>query len=186
MESPAPSIAAGVLELRRYDISDAAALHDAITKSVEHLRPWMPWIAGEPLTLHERERLITDVFEAGWNDGSDYVYGIFNAGTLVGGCGLHRRIGGRGLEVGYWVAAAHTRRGFATGAARALTEAAFGLSEIDHVEIHHDKANVHSGAIPAKLGYTFVREVTDEISAPGEVGISCEWRLDRDGAAARP
>lgn len=165
--------------LRRYDLGDAPALHAAITASIEHLRPWMPWIADEPLSPKDRERLITDVFDAGWRDGTDYVYGIFSAEALVGGCGLHRRIGTGGLEIGYWVAADHTGRGHATAAARALADAAFDLSEIDHVEIHHDKANVASAAIPAKLGFTMMGEVTDAISAPGEIGISCEWRLDR-------
>jgi hypothetical protein len=27
--------------------------------------------------------------------------------------------------------------------------------------------------------FRLVREVDDDIAAPGEVGVSCEWRLDR-------
>lgn len=35
---------------------------------------------------------------------------------VVGGCGLHRRVGPGGLEIGYWVHAAWTRRGIAAAA----------------------------------------------------------------------
>lgn len=139
----------------------------------------MPWAEAEPLSVEDREHLIVDVFFKGWDDETDFAYGLFIDHEVVGGCGLHRRIGEGGLEIGYWTRASHVGRGLATSAARELSEAAFRLDEITHVEIHHDKANVASGRIPAKLGFTFLREVPDEISAPGEVGISCEWRLDR-------
>ena len=53
-----------------------------------------------------------------WTSGSGYEYGIFLPdGALVGGCGLHRRIGPSALEIGYWVHVAHTRRGIATASA---------------------------------------------------------------------
>ena len=63
------------------------------------------------------------------------------------------------------------------------SDAAFAMPDITHVEIHHDKANVRSARVPAKLGFTLVREVLDEIQAPGEIGISCEWRIDRPSPA---
>ena len=60
---------------------------------------------------------------------SDYEYGVFLAdGSVVGGCGLHRRIGPSALEIGYWVHVAHTRRGIATAAAGALTAVGFGMA----------------------------------------------------------
>ena len=32
-------------------------MHDAVTESIEHLRPWMPWIADEPVTVEQRRAL---------------------------------------------------------------------------------------------------------------------------------
>ncbi len=165
--------------LRRYVVADAHALHLAITESIEHLRPWMPWIQWEPLRLADREALIRDRFTQGWADDTDYGYGIFVGDVVVGGCGLHRRIADDGLEIGYWVHVAHTGRGLATEASRVLTQAAFALDGITHVEIHHDKANVASGRVPQKLGFTLVCETEDEVSAPAESGIDCQWRLER-------
>ena len=154
-------------------------LHDAIVESTEHLRPWMPWIAAEPLTVDDREALITDVFAAGWRNESDFVYGMFEGARLVGCCGLHASNVVDGLEIGYWVRFSDTGRGLATATARLLCDAAFQIDGITSVEIHHDRANTASGRIPEKLGFTLAREMEDQITAPGEIGISMEWRLDR-------
>jgi RimJ/RimL family protein N-acetyltransferase len=167
------------LVIRRFQREDAARLHVAIVESIEHLRPWMPWISAEPLTVADREHLIGDVFGTGWEDETDFGYGLFIGEVVVGGCGLHRRISLDGLEIGYWVHAGHVGHGVATSAARTLCAAAFALDQVTHVEIHHDKANTASRRVPEKLGFRLVREVDDDIAAPGEVGISCEWRLDR-------
>ena len=47
--------------LRRYQRHDAPALAVAVGESLEHLRPWMPWIALEPTTLEQREELLAAV-----------------------------------------------------------------------------------------------------------------------------
>jgi RimJ/RimL family protein N-acetyltransferase len=139
----------------------------------------MPFIAAEPLTVADRERLISEVFAKGWDEETDFAYGVFIDGEVVGGCGLHRRGGPDVLEIGYWIRAGYTFRGLASAVVRGLFDAAFRLDNIDHVEIHHDKANIVSGRIPAKLGFVLVGETADVIAAPGEIGIDCEWRLYR-------
>jgi RimJ/RimL family protein N-acetyltransferase len=160
-------------------VSDAPELHAAIVESTDHLRPWMPWIAAEPLTVEDREILISSVFAKGWESESDFAYGMFMRGQLVGGCGLHRLDVEDGLEIGYWVRVGRTGRGLATVATQMLCHAAFQMDGIAWVEIHHDRANIASGRIPAKLGFALVREVDDEITAPGEIGMSVQWRLER-------
>jgi RimJ/RimL family protein N-acetyltransferase len=157
--------------VRPYTLDDAPAVHEAIIESIEHLRPWMPWAALEPLTLDERRAWLGGVSEA---------LGIFVGDTCVGGTGLHDRIAPTGREIGYWVRVGWTGRGIATEAARQVIERAFAIDGVDHVEIHHDKANLASRRVPEKLGFTLEREVEDAIAAPGESGISCEWRLTRD------
>ena len=179
MTTPAEILRLGAFELRRYRRSDAPALQAAIVASIEHLRPWMPWVAFEPLTIADREELITGRFSTGWDDETDFGYGVFESDDVVGGCGLHRRIGPGGIEIGYWVHVDHVGHGIATLAAGALRDAAFAMSDVTHVEIHHDKANVRSARVPEKLGFTLVREVPDVVEAPAEIGISCEWRVDR-------
>ena len=174
---PPEELRAGDLVVRRYDVDDARALHEAIVESIEHLRPWMSWIAFEPLSLADREVLIADRFAKGWDDGTDFGYGMFRGDRVVGGCGLHRRIADDGLEIGYWVRVGEIGRGVATTTAGALTDAALAIDGITHVEIHHDKANVRSARVPEKLGYALLGERADEIQAPAELGIECVWRI---------
>lgn len=168
----------GGLLLRRWSLADAHQLSAAVAESREHLRPWMAWAAEEPLTIAQRRELIIG-FERDWRDGGDAVLGILLDGRVIGGCGLHRRVARDGLELGYWIHPRYTRRGLATAAARALTDGALALSRITHVEIHHDKANVASAGVPRKLGFSLVAEVPHEIKAPAEIGIECQWRMER-------
>jgi RimJ/RimL family protein N-acetyltransferase len=103
-------------------------------------------------------------------------------GTLVGTIGLHRRVAEDAIEIGYWIAAGQTRRGYGTMAAGAATSLAAALPGIRHVEIHCDEANVASAAIPRKLGYRLDRTEPHEPEAPGERGRRLIWIWDRDSA----
>jgi RimJ/RimL family protein N-acetyltransferase len=167
------------LLLRRWAVADADELWRAVADSAEHLRPWMSWMAEEPLTRDEYEKLLAR-WEREWLDGGDVAFGIFVEGRVAGSCGLHRRRGPRALEIGYWIHVAFTRRGLARAAARMLTDAALGLPGIEAVEIHHDKANAASAGIPRGLGFRFVGETPDGASAPAEIGIDCAWRMNRE------
>lgn len=175
------------LVIRRWRRDDVDALMAAVAESIEHLRPWMPWIADEPLGRAERLDLI-DEWDEAWESGGDVVYGAFLrpelsrpglGSVVVGGTGMHRRLGPGGLEVGYWVHAGHTRQGYATEMARAVIDAAFADPAVDRVEIHHDRANEASAGIPRKLGLSYVGHLPSERSAPAETGVECAWRTTR-------
>jgi ribosomal-protein-serine acetyltransferase len=174
----------GDLELRPWRPEDVDAMAAAVAESIEHLRPWMPWIAYEPMTRERRLALISD-WAAAAQEGTAYNFGMFVDGEPVGSSGIHRRVGQGGVEIGYWVHVAWTGQGIATRTAEALTEFAFELPGIDHVEIHHDRANLASRSVPEKLGYDLVAEEADEVEAPGECGMECVWRVTRAGWRAR-
>src|SRR3954469_18735501 len=166
------------LGLRTSTPADAGALANAVTESIEHLRPWMPWIGFEPVALEDRQKLIAE-WDTKWQAKEDAVYGVFHNGVVVGGTGLHRRIGPRALEIGYWIHVDHVRQGFATELSAALTDVAFALDGIDRVEIHHDKDNVASEGVPRALGYRFTGDVASAIAAPSESGVQCIWSMTR-------
>ena len=139
----------------------------------------MPWATPDGVSLAtQHERLMGPATT--WNSGSGYEYGIFLPdGTLVGGCGLHRRIGPSALEIGYWVHVGHVRRGIATAAAGALTAEGFGLRGVERMEIRCDEANVASASVPPKLGYRLTGRLEHEPEAPGEIGTRLIWVLYR-------
>jgi len=134
--------------------TDPPRFKAAVDSSVDHLKPWMPWAADEPKPVEAKHDLCR-FFRSQFDLGKEYVYGLFSPDEteVWGGCGLHRRAGPECLEIGYWLVKHREGQGLATEAARLLTEAAFGLPDIDRVEIRHDPRNLRSGRVPAALGY---------------------------------
>jgi len=147
------------LLLRPYDPDDAALLKEAVDTSLDHLRRFMDWAwtAPEPVgVVRKRLRAFRDAFR----HGDDWIYGIFDpdGSAIVGGAGLHRRVGPEALEIGYWIRASRVRQGLATEAAAALTRLAFERCGVVRAEIHVDPANTGSLAVAERLGY--LREAT--------------------------
>src|ERR1700732_4740627 len=138
-ERPDDLIEHGPVTLRRPRADDLDAVFQAVTESLDHLRPWMPWAA-----TYTRASAAGFLAKSArdWADGNEYNYAIITDDVLVGGCGLMGRIGPGGLEIGYWVHRAWTRRGLATAASAALVEAAFRLPSVDRIEIVHDELTV--------------------------------------------
>lgn len=157
------------LAIRCWEPRDAPLLKDAIDTSLDHLRPWMPWVAHEPTTLEEKADLLR-TFRGRFDLGEDFVYGILaqDESEVIGGSGLHTRCGPRALEIGYWIRASRTRRGFAREATAALTTVAFRVCGVDRVEIHVDPANDASLRVPRALG--FAQEATLRRRLPAAEG----------------
>jgi ribosomal-protein-serine acetyltransferase len=181
---PPARIVVGGLVLDRWRRADVESLLVAISTSVDHLRPWMPWASR-----HGRRSVAQFLAESeeGWERGDRFEYAIRDrSGNVIGSASLMGRIGPRGLEIGYWVHVAHTRRRIATHAAAALTEAALSLGSVDHVEIHHDEANLASRGVPAGLGFRNTGTFGEKPRAPAETGREVRWRIDEREFAASP
>jgi RimJ/RimL family protein N-acetyltransferase len=162
--------------LRRERVGDEDLVAEAVSASLDHLRPWMPWAVPAAATAaSQRDRLVQG--EQGWDAGSDYTFALLDDSEqeLFGIFGLHRRVGPSAIELGYWLTPEAVGRGYATDAARALTQVALALPDVATVEIHCDEANGRSRRIPQRLGYRLDRVEQDEIEAPAEVGRSMIW-----------
>ncbi len=175
------------LVLRRWTAHDAEALGAMIADNLDHLRPYMPWIAEEPKTVAQRQELIA-TWEREWREGATVVLGMWLDGELAGSCGLHDRIGPTGREIGYWVSRRFLGRGLARRSSAALTTAAFATEpSFEIVEIHHDEVNGHSRAVPSALPpyeEVGVIELTRDL-APAETGREVVWRVTREAWAGR-
>jgi RimJ/RimL family protein N-acetyltransferase len=161
---PAYRIVTPRLVIRCWDPGDAPLLKEAIDASLDHLRPWMPWARHEPQTLAEKVELLRE-FRGQFDLGSNSVYAIFDdrEQRVIGGTGLHPRIGPDGLEIGYWIRADAVGRGYATESSAALTRVAFGVAEVGRIEIHCAAQNHASAAIPRKLGYSLQEPAGDDL-----------------------
>jgi RimJ/RimL family protein N-acetyltransferase len=162
--------------LRRLREADCEQIALAVRASLDHLRPWMTWAsedAAEPDRQAERGREAEQL----WADGSDHIYTLrpSDADMVIGTFGLHRRVGPRAVEIGYWVHAGYVGRGHATAAVRALTSAVLALDDVERIEIHTDQANGASAAIPRRLGYRLDRVEVRAPTAPAESGRLQIW-----------
>jgi RimJ/RimL family protein N-acetyltransferase len=138
--------------IRCWEPSDAPAQLDALLDNLDHLRPWLPW-AQETPTL-ERQLGFLRECRSRFDRGEDYTFGVFApTGEVIGGAGLHTRLGPGVLEIGYWIHGGWTGRGLATEIAAALTRVAFEVERVDRVEIRVVPDNVRSARVAQKLGF---------------------------------
>lgn len=154
--NPAYRIETERVIVRCYEPSDAQMLADSVNESREHLKPWMPWAhtGPEPINvIADRTRRFRGEFDLG----EDFIYGIFNKEEtrLLGGTGLHTRIGNEQLEIGYWIHKDFTNQGLVTESTAALIKVAFEVIRVHRIEIHCDPGNAASASIPRKLGFTY-------------------------------
>ena len=134
---PAYRIESERLIIRCYNPKDALHLQKSVQESVEHLRPWMPWVKSEPEELKDKiERL--RVFRADFDLSKKYLYGVFDPKEteLVGGSLLLPSVGPNAFEIGYWISVNHVNKGYATEISAALTKVAFEIEHVDRVELH--------------------------------------------------
>jgi RimJ/RimL family protein N-acetyltransferase len=95
-------------------------------------------------------------FRGNFDLGEDFTLGFFapDESAVVGGGGLHRRVGPDAFEIGYWIRSSEAGRGLATEATAALTRVGLELCGADRIEIRVEPDNAPSLAIPRKLGFT--------------------------------
>jgi RimJ/RimL family protein N-acetyltransferase len=157
-------------------------MYDATVASFDELHQWMTWAHEMPT----REVLVEFLIgaQAHFDRDEDWNYALIekSSGAVVGSSGLHFKGDPRSREIGYWVRSDRTRRGYATSAARALSEAAFRFLPIDRVTIRMDKANVASASVPPKIGFRLLGEEDRPLETPGHTGTGLIWIRDRDPA----
>jgi len=176
-EKPAEVIGAEALRLCRVRPDESGDFQRLIGEGVDHIRPWMPWVSREPLTLDQR-RAELECWDAQWEAGTGWDYGIWFAQELVGKCGLYPRTPTE-VALGYWIGARHLGRGHATAASGCLTDALFEVDGVAVATIRHDAANIASRRVAEKLGFRKVGEEPHSIDAPGQTGCSWVWQVTR-------
>jgi RimJ/RimL family protein N-acetyltransferase len=138
----------------------------------------MPWALHEPEGLEakiQRLRRSRGRFDLD----QDFVYGVFNLQEtqVLGGTGLHTRVGEGAREIGYWIDKDHINQGLATELAAALTRVAFELDQVSRVEIRCAPNNKPSAAVPRKLGFTHQKTLLEKTLANGQPVYKMIWRL---------
>lgn len=184
--SPPETLTAGPVVLRRWRLTDVEELARAVVESADHLRPWTFWLPfyDKDPTAAATEYLRRSVDE--WACGKEYDYAITAGGRIVGSCGLMRRTGPRGLEIGYWVHRAHLGQGYATRAVQALTDAAARLSDVDYLELVIPPENARSVAVARRSGFVLdgMRKLPVPVPSSAD-GMGGVWRRELPAGVVR-
>lgn len=140
--------------VRPWSAADAPALWEAADSSRDHLAPWMPWIDAYRSPA-DAEAFIQVATEH-WATGADLWVAIVEraSGRILGGSGYNTpNWAVRSFEIGYWLRADATGRGFVTEAARLLVDGAFEMWSARRLELRCDPRNAASRAVAERLGF---------------------------------
>ena len=175
------------LVIRCWEPKDAPLMQRSTAESKEHLLSFMPWAADEPQSVELKVERIR-FFRGKFDRSEDFVYGIFDPDETraLGGTGLHTRLNGNALEIGYWLHKDFINRGLITESTAALTRVAFEVYHVERMEIHCSVENLASAAVPHKLGY--IHEATRRRLgfAHGRESDSMVWTLFADEYPSTP
>lgn len=144
------------LVVRPFRRDDVPALRAAVEESRQHIGPWLPWATGhqtpaETLDFVAKQR-------GHWIARESFGAGVFlrSNGTLLGGAGLHPRDWQvPSFEIGYWLRATATGRGYMREAVVLLTRLAFDTLAAQRVLIRCDARNERSRRVAEACGYTY-------------------------------
>lgn len=134
---------------------DGKAVYEAITASINELKPWMPFAqkeqSEEDVELNIRSSYISFLKR------EDLRLLVFlkETGEFIASSGLHRIDWAvPKFEIGYWIDSRHSGKGYMTEAVEGIAAFAFHELSARRVEIRCDERNTKSRAIPERLGFT--------------------------------
>jgi RimJ/RimL family protein N-acetyltransferase len=145
------------LTLRQPDGQDVRLEHEMILESLDHLWPWFSFRARPPTLADRLELAARQRAEAAAGTAATYI--VFAGHRAVGKVWIDDA--GSAAEMGWWLRASATGRGYATEAVRALSELAFEFG-VDRLEAHTDPDNAPSRALAERAGFV-LEEIREDV-----------------------
>jgi RimJ/RimL family protein N-acetyltransferase len=186
------------LVLRRQRSGDAPLIKEATDTSVAHLRASVAWAQAAPIPLPDLEARLAGS-AAAFDRGEAWAFTVLDPAEtrVLGGAGLEPAdpalialVGPDTVEIGYWLRADATGRGYATEATAALIELAFARLGAQRVVVCHDPVNAASAGVPRRLGFQCLGLVPSELlpdrqAADGSLRVTTRvWVLEAPAAAS--
>ncbi|MEU5863390.1 MULTISPECIES: GNAT family N-acetyltransferase [unclassified Nonomuraea] len=166
-------------ELRPLEPWQAQEFLDHIDRARPLVDPWIPW-AERSTDLASATAVLQRYADDQAGDGAR-IYGIWLAGTLVGGVMFTRFDAVSGVcEIGCWLEAAGTGRGLVTRACRLLIDWAFAERGMARVEWWVSPGNTRSVEVARRLGMTRDGVLRKRFPYRGERQDSEVWSLLAD------
>jgi RimJ/RimL family protein N-acetyltransferase len=140
------------IQIRPFQVSDAALVCEAVRESMSELQPWMPWCHSTYALEDSRSWLESQV--RAFSEGTAFEFAIVSLdGRFLGGCGLNQidRANGR-ANLGYWVRTAAANQGVATRAVQFVLDWGFRNTELIRFEVVIAVGNIASLRVAEKSG----------------------------------
>ncbi|MEU1725670.1 GNAT family protein [Nonomuraea sp. NPDC005692] len=163
-------------ELRPLEPWRAQEFLDHIDRARPSVDPWIPW-ASRSTDLASATAVLQRYADDQAADGAR-IYGIWLAGTLVGGVMFTRFEAVSGVcEIGCWLEPAGEGRGLVTRACRLLIDWAFAERGMARVEWWVSPGNTRSVGVARRLGMTRDGVLRERFPHRGERHDSEVWSL---------
>ena len=134
---------------------DGRAVYEAVTASINELKPWMPFAQKEQSEQDVELNIRTSYISFLKREDLRLLVFLKETGEFVASSGLHRIDWSiPKFEIGYWIDSRFGGKGYMTEAVKGIAEFAFHELNARRVEIRCDKRNIKSRAIPERLGFT--------------------------------
>jgi ribosomal-protein-serine acetyltransferase len=141
------------IEMRQFELADAAEVYAAADRNRQYLREWLPWVDHTRGPEQVRDFILRALAQFHANEGPST--GIWIDDRFAGSIGCHRiDWANRSCSIGYWVDAAQQGRGVITRSCEVLLEYLFGELGLHRVVIQCGVGNTRSCAVPRRLGFT--------------------------------
>jgi RimJ/RimL family protein N-acetyltransferase len=153
LEVPAQLTTARLL-LRSPRAGDGAVVWPSVRDSLVELKRWMPW-AKDDYAPHDAEQWCR-ASAAQFITRQQLQFLMFRSDSLqhIGNIGLFRfNWDVPSCEIGYWLHAAHRKRGYMSEAVHALTALAFETLDAVRVQLTTDDRNEGSWRVAERCGY---------------------------------
>lgn len=174
------SLESARLLLRPPQSGDGTILHEAIVESLPELRRFLvslPWIAEEQ--TRDSAELFCRNAQSNFLARKDLPFLLFakDSGRLIGACGLHRTNWDvPKTEVGYWVRASASGKGYITEAVKTLVAFAFAALRAERIELVTDAENLASRRVAERCGFTLEGVLRRERRSPdGSLRDTCVY-----------
>lgn len=156
-------------------IRELAGVWDVAKMLVSLPHPYPEGVAETWIATHDKGR----------RAGSDYPFAVTRDGDLVGCVALEKRGGVDMLEIGYWLGLPYWGKGYATEAAQAAVDFAFGWLGADRLRAHHMLENAASARVLRKLGFVAVGQDQSHSRSRGTTVDTIDLILKREDYLAK-
>lgn len=165
---------------RKPDPGYAPALFEAASESVVDVYPYLPWCHPDYTQDESLEWL--NFSNEQWQLGNAYGFCLFRRedDQFIGGCGINQIDEHPVANLGYWIRSSAIGQGFATQAARGLSQFAFEFLAYQRLEIIMSIKNLASQKVAINLAAEYDGLLKQRLFLHGESHDAHLYSLTRN------